>query len=310
MARAVQIVVPTSISDEIAGQLRQVDGLVGLRLQRQVSLQPPGDLISLELTTAGLPGLMRQLDQLGIGRTPGTSITTSRPAAIISSGFADQLANDPSELTWEEMEREIGRESNMNASGLLVMAIAGIIAVLGITTGAIHLVVGAMLIAPGFEPLTRIALGLVAGSPAWRRGLRHSATGYLALLAGAAAMTLLLRAMGFYPLHGQSTLMPSATLVSYWTSITLPSVLASVAAAAGGALLIAGGRAILTGGVMIALALIPTAAIVAMAMFSGDWALSGKAAMRWLIDAGLVIILSGAVLGWHRIYVQRRKAML
>lgn len=65
-----------------------------------------------------------------------------------------------------------------------------------------------------------------------------------------------------------------------------------------------------TSGVMIALALIPTAALAAMAIVAGDWPLAGKAALRWIIEVAVVIAFSAIVLGWQRYYVQRRRAMM
>lgn len=314
MPRAVQITVPPARSEELVGHIRQLDGLISLRLHHQVSLKSPGDLISLELTDRSLHDLMRLLESRGIGRDPDTSISTSTPSSVISSQFLEPICNDRNEWTWEEMEVEIGRQSNMTANGMLVMAISGVIATIGLATGAIHLVIGAMLIAPGFEPLSRISLGLAAGSRAWRRGLRHTVLAYAALLLAAIATTFLLSLAAMPALDGRdpsdTSYLPSNALVSYWSNITLISVLASAAASVAGAILIAAGRAILTGGVMIALALIPTMTLTGIAAASGDWALSGKALGRWLIDVACVVLLSGLVFAWKRRAVHGRRSML
>lgn len=74
----------------------------------------------------------------------------------------------------------------MTAGKLGVMATAGFLAGLGLVSGTLHLVIGAMVIAPGFEPFSRLALGLIEGSRAWQRGLLDIAKGYAALAAGAA----------------------------------------------------------------------------------------------------------------------------
>ncbi len=103
---------------------------------------------------------------------------------------------DTSTSTWEEIELTLGRESTMTVPKVVVMGLVGVVAAAGVLTGALHVVVGAMVIAPGFEPLVRIALGLVQRRGSWRDGLVDSARGYGALLLGAAACAALLSASG------------------------------------------------------------------------------------------------------------------
>lgn len=77
-----------------------------------------------------------------------------------------------------------------------------------------------------------------------------------------------------------------------------------------GALVVATNRSVLTIGVMIALSLVPTAAITGMALVTGDWALSGRGLLRWLIEVGSVALFSTLVFIWKRVQVQQRKMML
>jgi uncharacterized membrane protein len=111
-------------------------------------------------------------------------------------------------------------------------------------------------------------------------------------------------------LNGEGTYLSSSSLVSYWTTFTLPGLAASAAAAIGGAILIAAGRAVLTGGVMIALALIPSATLVSMGLIAGEPEISGKAAVRWLADARFVLVLSMGVFAFKRYRVHRRDSMM
>jgi hypothetical protein len=68
------------------------------------------------------------------------------------------------------------RESSMTAGNLGVMATASAVAGLGLNSGALHLVIGAMVFAPGFEPCTPWRCLVTATSAAvllWQR--RHDA---------------------------------------------------------------------------------------------------------------------------------------
>lgn len=310
MSRTIEITVPANRTENLIAQIQQVDGIVSMRVQRGVSIQPPGDVLTVETTNRSLHPLMQTLYEGGIGQAPGTSVTTSEPTTIVTSAFAEAIVCDTSEATWEEMETVIAKESNMTLNSLLLMAISGVFAAVGLATSTLHYVIAAMVVAPGFEPIVRISLGLVTRSRSWRRGLVDSLESYAALIAGAAATAFLLRLLGQSPLHGQGTYLPAGILVSYWTSLTVSTLLVTIAASVAGALLIMVNRSVLTAGVMIALALIPSAALVGMALVAGDWNLLSKSLLRWTVDSGAVLILSAVVFAWKQVRLGQRKMML
>lgn len=100
---------------------------------------------------------------------------------------------------------------------------AGIIAAVGISTNALHLVVGAMVIAPGFETVVRIPLGIITDNVAWKRGVTDTLKGYGALLVASALTMLLLQVLGFDTLKGKASYLAEGALVSYWTTISATS---------------------------------------------------------------------------------------
>jgi uncharacterized membrane protein len=67
------------------------------------------------------------------------------------------------------------------------MAVSGALAAFGIVCGTIGVVVGAMLIAPGFEPALRVACGLPSDRHSVTSSLRSTVFGYLALALSARA---------------------------------------------------------------------------------------------------------------------------
>ncbi|MBW3625376.1 MAG: DUF389 domain-containing protein [Armatimonadetes bacterium] len=310
MPRVVTVTVPPERTDSLLQEIRDIEGILGLRAQKGISLQPPGDVITVEITNRSLPVLSCLLDECGIGHTDGSSITMSEPTSVVSSSSASAVAQDTSESTWEETEVMIGKESNMTASAMWCMAIAGMIAAVGIATNALHLVIGAMVIAPGFEPITRISLGWVSRSHGWQRGIKATALGYLAMLAGAVVATLLLRLFGTPPLGEKGSYLPPGTLITYWTSVTPASVLVTLMAGVAGALLVVTRRSVLTAGVMIALALVPAITIAGMAAVSGEMALAGRGMMRWTLEAGAVALASWLVFAWQQDRIQKRPMRL
>lgn len=309
MPRRVEISVEAGLTEPLVERISGLDGLIGLRVQPGISRKPAGDVVTVEVTNRGLPALMRLLAEAGVGSTPAGSFSTSMPSSVVSSTSAEEIATDVSESPWEEIEGVIATNSNMSTNAMGVMAIAGVLATVGIATNALHVVLAAMLIAPGFQPIVRIALGMVAKGDAWRRGLKHTAQGYLALAGGAAAAALFLRAIGTSPLGSEASYLPAGVLISYWTTLTLPALLVTAVGGIAGALLVAADRAVLTAGVMVALALVPGAAIAALAAVSGEFTLAGKGALRWGIEAAVVLLASLAVLGWKQRSVHRRSTL-
>lgn len=310
MPRTVTITVPAWQTDQLISELQQIKGFVGLRVQQGISLQPPGDVITVETTNRKLHSLLKFLSERGIGHDSSSAITTSEPTSIISKSSVGAIALDRSEATWEEMETVIAKESNMTINGILIMVISGILATIGIATNALHLVIAAMIIAPGFEPIIRISFGGIAQSRAWRRGVSQTIQAYAALVAAAALTALLLRLVGTNPLGRQPSYLPAGVLISYWTSISFSSILVTIVAAVAGALLIAVRRSLLLSGVMVALALIPSAAIFGDAIVLGEFTLAGQGLFRWLLEVAIILVISALVFAWKRSQVHQRKALL
>ncbi|MFO7663936.1 MAG: DUF389 domain-containing protein [Chloroflexota bacterium] len=311
MPRRVEITISPVETEALVERIMGIDGLIGLRVQAGASRKPYGDVISLEITNRALPELARLLEGSGVGNSATGSFSTSEPISITSSTLDAAIVRDVSDATWEEMELVIAKNSNVNPDTALLMAITGVIATIGIATNALHIVVGAMLIAPGFQPIVRVALGIVGRSEAWRRGLADIARGYIALAAGAAATAHFLRALGESAIGmTEASYLPEGVLVSYWTTITVPSLVVTTVAGMAGALLIATNRAVLTAGVMVAIALVPGATIAVAAAIDGEFALAASGATRWLIEIVLVLLASLLVLQWKQSRVHRRPAML
>lgn len=292
--RSVELTVPTRHTEAFVADLR-AEGPLSLRLSRGASLHPPGDVVGCEITDDQLGVVMRLADRYGLGEPDGVTLVTSTPASIVSDRYA-QLTRESQRTTWEELELSIGGDSTMTLDRTVVMGIAGFIAVIGIVTGTVHAVIGAMIIAPGFQPFSRFVLGAINRSGAWRGGLIDVLRAYGALLVGATLAGGLTGLLGVSPLDaGDDTYLAAADLIAYWTTPSWHGLATSAVAAVCGGLLIAIDRTVLTAGVMVALALVPTAALVPVALLAGDLALAGAAAGRFAIEVGLVLAGSAAV---------------
>jgi hypothetical protein len=310
MARTTSITVPPALTDSLIGDVSRLEGVVGVQLYPGAALHPPGDVIVVQMTTEAVHALMQLLDRRGIGRSPEHTISTAQPDSLIAAAAATAIARESSDATWEEMQQTLAFESNMNASALAMMALAGVIGAVGLATNALHLVIAATIIAPGFEPISRMALGVVATGRGWA-GAIDFGKGYAALIAGGAATALLLRALGTPVLFPTDAYYASVeTMMRYWISFSATSLVASTAAGLAGAFLVVSHRSMLTAGVLVALALIPTAVAVGVDLAAGEVRLAAVAFARFLTDVALVFVGSVAVFAWHRATIQRRRALV
>lgn len=201
-------------------ELRAQRGLLGFTLQPGASLQPPGDVIGLVVLSRTYSAFTRVLDRHGVGRVPGTSYRSSEPVSVVSTS-APQIATDTSASSWEEMELTLAKESQFTVDVALLMFVAGFIAAVGIASGAVHAIAGAMVIAPGFEPCVRVVLGGMTRSVSWRRGAYSLVAGYALLVLGAATAAVIMRASGTPLLTGSGSYHRTDVLVTYWTTLSM-----------------------------------------------------------------------------------------
>jgi hypothetical protein len=307
MPRVIQVVIDPNHTEHLLERLHASKEPLGIRLQKGASVQPPGDVVSIDATTKSLHPLLRLLIDYGRRERTKLTMSTSEVASLVPETRYEEVVLDASEASWEEMELTIGKESNMDVNALAMMFLAGVIAVAGLVNNALHVVIASMIIAPGFEPLVRIGLGAVNGSEAWWRGAKHTLLGFGALFVGSVISAGLLLWAGEPLLAGEPSYLPAGTLVSYWTKISIFSVLVTGSAALVGAILVAANRSVLTAGVMVGLALVPSVAITAMALVSGDFGIATRAVLRWLMEVAFVIIASIIVFSWKRLQVHGRR---
>lgn len=307
MSRTIQVSLPSEKTEKILPDIKKLDGLISLRIQKNGSTKPEGDVLSFELTNPCVSDFLKLMETHDLLENEDVSITTNQIDSIIAPAYSKQILSESHETSWEESLKGLLHDSNMTLNSSIIMFISGAIAVIGISMNSLHVVIAAMLIAPGFEPISRMAMGVVARHKDWKNGGKDILKGYFLLIAGSIAGALVLKFLDKDLLGGSSTYLQSGVLLEYWSSITVVSLITSAFAAVAGSLVIMSNKSILTAGVMVALALIPTGSILGMGVVAGDYPLAGKGAIRLLLEILIVTIFSGAVFTWKKYTTQRRK---
>lgn len=303
MPRIVEISTSAERAESLVRALREIDGVIGIALQRDGSIAPPGDVVSVRTTNEGCRSVLRHLDAVELADED--TIVTSEPRSVISSRHRDALDAEGNETIWEEMAFMLRRNTNPEQNYLALMTLAGAIAAVGLWTATLYTVVAAMIVAPAFEALTRIPFGLIGGPRRVAlRGVHSTAAGYLLMAAGAAVAFVLLRIVD----PAGTPDLAAMPLVQHWSTLQASGVLLALFAGAAGAVVVAGQRPVLSTGVQIALALIPSMSIVGMAIVAGDLPLAGRGLGRWAAEVALILIANAGVLGTKQLLVQRRHA--
>lgn len=281
-----------------------MDDVVGLSVERGASLKPPGDVLTVHSLNRGTDAVLKCA---ATARRGGPiSIVTAEVASIIDPEHCAAVDNDVDEAVWEEMETGLRHQGRITPNYLLLMAMGGAIATAGLVSEAVPQAiafVGASVIAPGFEPIVKIPLGLILRRwEVMRRGLVSVVAGYAVLIAAAAAMFLLLRAA-------------DATTVDEFVNnpevekIAHPTILegvVSACAAVAGVVMVAAYRRSVIAGPLIVLVLIPAAAAAGVALVAGQPALLGLALRRLSLDALLIVGLGALVIAIKQAVIHHR----
>lgn len=97
-------------------------------------------------------------------------------------------------------------------------------------------------------------------------------------------------------------------LVAYWTSFSVSSIVVPLVAAVAGVIVILTDQPVLTSGVMVALALIPGAAITGACLVGGQWEYALRGFGQWSYNALSVGVVGLLVFGLKRILVHKRSS--
>lgn len=301
MPRSVHITVSPHRRGALLARLQEAEGTVAIVVHLGASHRPKGDLVTVRGTNDAANAVVRIVAELDLVEDGVVAI--DEPVGLASGARRRKLDGDTSKASWEEMDTLLRRDANPSHNFLAMMFLAGAVAGAGLFLDTLHIVVGAMLIAPGFEPLVRVCLGLASGLPdPARRGALGVLAGYLAVAAGGAVGAAL--AAWADPALGLSAMF-DGTWVRYWTSFERSAVIVAFAAGLAGAIVVNSHQTVFATGVMIALALVPGMAIFGAGVSTGEFALALRGLGRWGVDAACVLVACLLAFGVKRAILRR-----
>jgi len=305
MHRSVSIAVSPERTDELLEELQRFeDHVVSISVQRGASIKPPGDVVEIMVLNRAASAVLRAIERHGADGA--LSVATSQVDSISDRDHEQALNADIDEAPWDDVRAQMREHTQPGINFFGLMFLGGVVAACGLvsspTSQALALVASAIL-APAFEPLAELSLGVALRRRdlLWR-GARAAVSGYLCvILAGALTMIVLEATV--------SDISESFITNHHAGEIADPSMtnfLISAAGAVAGGLVITAYRLPLLPGPIVAVQIVSAAATIGMAAADGRGHLSAEALQRFAIDAMFIFVACLVVFWLKERFIHRR----
>ncbi|GAA2859973.1 DUF389 domain-containing protein [Actinoplanes cyaneus] len=290
----VRVITPEKVTSRVRAALAGDDAITHLVVLPGAALSPAGDVVEFDVVREGASAVLDRLRALGLEQDG--AIVVERVDATMSSA-ADRAARRMPGLgvdavVWHEIEQQTGEETELSASFLAFMAVATVIAAVGVLLDQPILIVGSMVVGPEFGPLAALCVGLVQRK--WhlvrRSGIALGVGFPFGMLVTIGAVWLLTAA----GLVDKSMLLADRPLTDFiWQPDALSWVIGFLGGVAG-ILSLTSAKAGTLVGVLISVTTVPAAANAAVALAYGAGDEAAGSALQLVIN--LAAIVAGGVL--------------
>jgi uncharacterized hydrophobic protein (TIGR00271 family) len=306
-----RIVAPGWLSERTLELLRGSGSVSNVVYLKGAALKPEGDVILADVAREDASVIIDDLRELRVPEHGSVAMefvdTEISEAADRAERHAPGLASDA--VIWEEVENRTSESTELSISFVAFMALAMLIASIGILLDQPILIIGAMVVGPEFGPLAGLSVAIVElRGPLVRRSLTALAVGFPA---GILCVYLLVEALRLTGLDPDGFALEDLRLTGFISQPDIFSFLVAYIAGTAGVLSLTSAKSGALIGVLISVTTIPAAANVGVAAAYSDWDEMGGAAGQLGLNL-FAIVLAGVVTLYvqRRFYVTRRVAHL
>lgn len=287
-------------TDDVLAVLQADSGVSALAVVRGASLRPVGDLVTADVAREAANDVVSRLYDLGVHHTGSLHLEPIQ-TWLSQPGYRAEKATPGSgadSVVWAEVTQRAYEDSEMNWTFVTFMALATIIAAVGIVLDSQILIIGAMVLGPEFGAVAALGVALV-------RRRRHLLARAGRTLIGGFAVAIIVttlaawavRALGWVTSGDVSGSRPGTHFIYFpdkWSFIV------AVVAAAAGVLSLTSSRTGGLSGVFISVTTIPAAGNIALGLAFG------ARQEIWGSALQLVVNLTGmALAGWATLALQQ-----
>jgi uncharacterized hydrophobic protein (TIGR00271 family) len=302
-----RIVVPSYQAEHPLDLLKHTPSVVNLIYLERAAQRPEGDVILCDVAREDASVIISDLRELDIDREGSIAMETIdsqiSDAAVAAEKASAGLPSDA--VVWEEVEARTSENVELSVSFLIFMALAMLIATVGILTDQLILIIGAMIVGPEFGPIAGLCVAAVQRRrDLLKRSLAALAVGFPLGITATFVATLLLDAVGLVPDDFSQAGHPFTAFISspdQWSFIV--AYLAGMA----GVLSLTSTKSGALIGVLISVTTIPAAANIGVAAALGDgdeWI--GAMEQLSLNLSAILLAGIGTLFLQRRLYVRRR----
>jgi uncharacterized hydrophobic protein (TIGR00271 family) len=294
-----RLVVPKDIADDVLALMCEAPAVSSVIHLEGAAAKPEGDVILCDVAREDASVILADLKELKLHERGTIAVEEVDSALSVAATEAEKAAAGlPSDaVVWEEVEQRTSEQTELGASFLAFMAIATLIAAVGVMIDSQILIIGAMVVGPEFGPIAGFCVAVVhkRGDLA-KRSIVALAVGFPVAITAAFLLTLLLRGTGSAP--DEVTERPLTDFISHPDEF---SVIVALLAGVAGVLSLTSAKSGALIGVLISVTTIPAAGNIGVAAAYGD-------GDEWVgaveqLSLNLIAILAAGI---ATLYVQRR----
>ncbi len=302
-----RIVVPADLAENVLDLLEDTPAVCNLIYLEGAARKPAGDVILCDVAREDASVLVSDLRELDVDTKGSIAIEHIDSAISKAAESAERAAaGRPGDaVVWEEVESRTSENIELNANFLAFMALACLIASVGIFLDSPILIVGAMIVGPEFGPIAGLCVAVVQRRPDLaKRSFAALAVGFPIGITAAWLFALAVHATDLTPNDFTATAHPLTDFISHPDAFSF--IVAFVAGTAGVLSLTSAKSGALIG-VLVSVTTIPAAANIGVAAAYGEWS-EWRGAMLQLSVNLTAILLAGVLTLFvqRTIYVRRR----
>ena len=292
--------VPNYQAEHTLNLLEGIPSVFNLVYLERAARKPEGDVILCDVAREDASVVIGDLRELDIDRDGSIAIEEIDSQISAAALRAEKAAaGTPSDaVVWEEVESRTSENVELSASFLAFMAVAMMIAAVGILTDQVVLIIGAMVVGPEFGPIAGLCVAAVQlRGDLLKRSLLALAVGFPLGITASFLLTLALRALGLVP---DDFAQQDHPFTEFIADPDFFSFLVAYLAGTAGVLSLTSAKSGALIGVLISVTTIPAAANIGVAAAFGDWSDWGGAMGQLSLNLGAIFLA-----GIGTLYVQR-----
>ena len=266
-----RIVAPAGHCEHVLDLLENSPSATNVIYLPGAARKPEGDVILCDVAREDASVLVSDLRELNIDTEGSIAIEHIDSAISAVAAAAEKAAQGhPGDaVVWEEVEARTSENIELNGVFLAFMALACMIASVGIFLDSPILIVGAMILGPEFGPIAGLCVAIVQRRPdVAKRSFRALAIGFPVGITAALLLALFINAVELTPNDFVVDAHPLTDFISKPDAFSL--IVALIAGCAGVLSLTAAKSGALIG-VLVSVTTIPAAANIGVAAAYAEW---------------------------------------